>query len=158
MLRARIGGLPRRASSRVEGEGAAEVLGVPDLNDRRVRFLDENVARDPLVFRHRDQVVRPRRVDDSPACPRARHASARHLDRGSGVVRDGDITAREGAEEDALADIRVADQKEGRRPGRRAVRRRPRCDYARVRDLLLPFSAIALGRAARHSLQVPKSS
>ena len=93
-------------------EHPAEVLGVPHLEDDRIRLGEHDVAGDLLVLGLRRERVRSRRVDDlGRAGDRARD-TARDLHRRPGVVGDRDVAPRQRAEDHALAHVRVAHEQQ----------------------------------------------
>ncbi len=109
---------------------AAQVLRIRHLHHRRPAMGEEDVARDPLVVGDRDQGIDAGSVDDFEAGragpvlrrqidealelahDRARRPPPRHLDRGARVIGHGHVAAGEMAEEDALPDVRIADEKQ----------------------------------------------
>ncbi len=92
-------------------ERADQVLRVAHLHHGVVPGREQDVARDRLVFAHRDEVVRARGVDDFPELIAESSAPSGDLDRGSRVVADRDVGAGEGAEDDALSDVRLTHEK-----------------------------------------------
>ncbi len=88
-----------------EEQRAREVLRVPDLDERVVRFRQKEVPRDGLVLAHRHEVVRAGGVDDVPGVLAEVRSAARDLDRRARIVADRDVRTRQGAEENTLAHV-----------------------------------------------------
>ncbi len=91
-------------------EGAPQVLGIGDLNDRGIRALLERAQRDGGLFASLAQIVQTRRVDQLPVAAVEVGAGAKHLHRRAGIVRHRDVALGEVLEQQALPDVRVAYQ------------------------------------------------
>ncbi len=127
MLSASANGTPASASCSESSSPRRRFLASQTWRQTYPRSREQDVPRHLLVLGHGEQVVRPRRVHDVPGVALDRGRAARHLDGGAGVVRDGDVLAGERAEEDALADVRVA------RPGSRVRAAATTCLRSSVR-------------------------
>jgi hypothetical protein len=95
-----------------EQQRAAEVGDVADLHDVDVGFAQQQIARDDLVLRLRQQTVDPGRVDDGSPLIADDRGGRRHLDGGAGIVRNGDVAIGQAREKQRLADIRIANQQQ----------------------------------------------
>ena len=101
---------------RGQGQGAAQVLGVADLDQGAQGLVQQCAQGGAFVVAARGQGEDSGRVDEFDGGIEARHG-ARHLDRGAGVVGNVDVCAGETVEQYGLADVRVADKGDGRRGG-----------------------------------------
>ena len=96
-----------------EEQRAAQILGVRDLDHRarRVAVVEQHVPRYTLVVAVAAQGIRPGRIEDRRAI---RQRPTRHLNRRAGVVRYGDVAAREAAKDDRFAHVGIPDQDDRR--------------------------------------------
>ena len=111
MFRTRTVGHLELAELEGEQQGAAEVLGVGDLDDDRALLAAHGPDEVPghlLVLAQGQERVEAGRVDDLGSVPARRPAV--DLDGRAGVVRDGGPQAGERVEERALADVGVAEE------------------------------------------------
>ena len=110
---------------RRDEERATQVLGVGDLHHGLGGLIEEDIAGDPLVLRHRHQTVHARGVDDLRGLAVNPGLAPSHGDGGARIVGDGDVATGEKSEDDALADVGIADQHDAPRPARRVGGREP---------------------------------
>ncbi len=90
---------------------AAKVFGVRHLHDHRIAVLLQQLHRHPGIVASRLEVVDSGGVDDLCLATVEARPGANHLDGGAGIVRDGDVPMRQVLEENALADVRIAEKK-----------------------------------------------
>ena len=97
---------------RGQGQRAAQVLGVADLDETARLLVEQGAHRRPFVVAARGQSKDARRVEQHRLAVEA-GARARDLDGGAGVVGNIDVGAGQPVKEHRLADIGVADEEDG---------------------------------------------
>ncbi len=114
MLRQTTSGSPVSATSRTRARARSRFFASPTRTTAAGRRRQQDVAGDPLVLRERKQRGGARRVADAVApAPDDDRRALGHLDRRAWVVGDRHVLAGQRAEQDALADVRVADEDDG---------------------------------------------
>ncbi len=91
-------------------QGAPQVFGITDLNDRIRPRSQDHVPGDFLVLRLRHQAVHARGIDDLIGLTVDPQMAARDFHRGAGVVGDDRVLAGDLAEDHRFADIGIADK------------------------------------------------
>ena len=117
MFRTRIIGLPKRGDLAGQHQRAPEVARVGDLDDQIGVVASASTSR---VMRSSSLSVpssafTPGRVDDVADLGADERAPVGDRDGRARIVGDGDVAARQPAEDDALADVGLADERDPQR-------------------------------------------
>jgi hypothetical protein len=110
-------GLSDNGELRREHQGAPNVARVHDLDDDVGGVACDDRPGDLLVFAECPlERVHARGVDDIAHLRADERTSLRDRHRGAGIVRDGRVPASQPAEDDAFADVRIADEGDAKGP------------------------------------------
>jgi hypothetical protein len=133
-------GQSRLAQLESQEHRALQVLRVPHGDDAPRPPGQQDVAGDALVLGGREQGAGSRRVQHRDLVAAEDGRARGHLHRRPRVVGDGDVAAGEGAEQDALPHVGIADEGDGPFPWRRSGERGdrfghvgPSCDRVATR-------------------------
>ena len=93
-----------------EQQSTPEIFRIGHLYDRGLGIIAQHVARHPRIFRAWCKLVHTRRVENDEFLVTDERSAARDLNGGAGRIGNDDKLARELVEQNALADIGVADK------------------------------------------------
>ena len=116
---------PERGDLRCEHQRPPQIARIGHLHHKIGPVRREQVARDALVLADRaPERVHARRVDDVAHLGPDERAPLGDRHRRARVVGNGDVAAGQTAEHDALADVRLADERDAQRMGAQGEHRR----------------------------------
>jgi len=109
----RLAGLDQLQGHR---QHALQVLGVDYVQGNYWSFLEQDIPGDPLLFRHGNQPVHPRRIDHADRLARQAAFSPADFYRRTRVIGDRDLSSGQGVEQHALAYVGRPDDRDQRQP------------------------------------------